>query len=463
MTEFLSLPYTDLWPAFLGFADAGPMAFLRSADQTHAYGRYSYLAVHPRQTIMATAEGVWVDHQKRDGDSLNILQDCLSKSGVRQANAPVPFYGGAIGAVSYDYDVGDLKRLPPKQLPTGCGDDVRMVWGIYDTLLAADHAEKKLWAIAPDKAGVEALAAWVAALPKTVPPVDWAVNADWQAESPRELVERNIAIVKNYITVGDIYQANYTQGFIANRPAGLDDVTLYRRLCDLSPAPFSAFMRWDDMALIGASPERFLQLSPDGVVEAWPIKGTRPRYGNPAQDRAMITELQNSDKDHAENLMIVDLMRSDLARVCAVGSVKVPLLNEVSSFTSVHHLLSQVRGVLRQGLTAMDVLRATFPGGSITGAPKIRAMQIIHDLEPSARGFYCGCLGWIGWDGAMDLSMTIRTITMTQDCIRAQAGGGIVADSDPTAEYEESMVKVRPLLQAVKPQLSRTRDGRECA
>ena len=156
-------------------------------------------------------------------------------------------------------------------------------------------------------------------------------------------------------------------------------------------------------------------------------------------------------------------MRSDLARVCEVGSVKVPLLNEVSSFASVHHLVSQVRGALRQGLNAMDVLRATFPGGSITGAPKIRAMQIIHDLEPSARGFYCGCLGWIGWDGAMDLSMTIRTLTMTQDCIRAQAGGGIVADSDPVAEYEESMVKVRPLLQAVKPQLSRMRDGRECA
>ena len=251
-----------------------------------------------------------------------------------------------------------------------------------------------------------------------------------------------------YIGAGDVYQVNYTQRFTAQRRPEHSDFQLYRRLRSISPAPYSTFLRCGGVSIAGASPERFLALDGEGLVTAEPIKGTRPRASDPARDAALARALQESPKDNAENLMIVDLMRNDLSRVCEAGSVAVPHLCELQSFSHVHHLVSTVTGHLRPSVTPIDVLRATFPGGSVTGAPKIRAMEIIRELEPSPRGAYCGAHGWIGFDGKADLAMTIRSLTLTPDLIVAQAGGGIVADSDPAAEYEESMVKAAPLLQA---------------
>ena len=271
----------------------------------------------------------------------------------------------------------------------------------------------------------------------------------WSAEQNKSTSIKNIRTIIDYINAGDILQANYTQKFRAKRPLGLDDLTLYRRLCALSPAPFSAFLRCGHVTLAGISPERFLRLRTDRHLEAWPIKGTRARDHDPVRDCQLAEELKESTKDYAENLMIVDLMRNDLARVCEIGSVHVSRLCELETFASVHHLVSCIEGRVCHEHHPVDVLRATFPGGSITGAPKIRAMEIIHELEPSPRGYYCGCLGWIGFDGAMDMSMTIRTLTMTDDTLIAQAGGGIVADSDPDAEYEECMIKIEPLLQTL--------------
>ncbi len=447
----LSIPYCDPLAAFQVFAADTYVALL---DGFAAYGerRVSTLAVDPDHVILAGQEGVFIDGQQQDCDTFTAIERVMKNfavSAVDAAAAPVPFVGGLVGAFGYELG-GCLERLPsPKQgalrLPvlSAC---------VYDTVIAFDHAAREAWIIshAPDAEAKSArLAERLKDAPDYLPPLNWDRGAAWQAEQTRAVVEQSIRRVIDYIYAGDIFQANVTQRFSAQRPEGLGDFDLYRRLRALNPAPFSAFLRCGDIALASASPERFLRLSADGLIQAQPIKGTRPRNDDPRRDALLADELRRSAKDNAENLMIVDLMRSDLGRVAELGSVRVPRLNALESFASVHHLVSTVEGKLRQGLSAVDLLRATFPGGSITGAPKIRAMEIIHELEPSPRGFYCGCLGWIGFDGAMDMSMTIRTLTITRDKVVAQAGGGIVADSAPADEYDECMIKIAPLLRAV--------------
>jgi para-aminobenzoate synthetase component 1 len=219
-------------------------------------------------------------------------------------------------------------------------------------------------------------------------------------------------------------------------------------------APFSAFLDLGGgRAIASASPERFLSLDASGHVETRPIKGTRPRGSNAEEDARLRWELAQSAKDRAENLMIVDLLRNDLSRVSTPGSVRVPSLCEVESFSAVHHLVSSIQADLAPGKGAVDLLMASFPGGSVTGVPKIRAMEIIQELEPARRGPYCGAIAWLGWDGAMDSSIVIRTVAMAGRDIVVQAGGGIVADSDPAAEYEETLVKARPLLTALCPDM----------
>jgi len=214
-----------------------------------------------------------------------------------------------------------------------------------------------------------------------------------------------------------------------------------------SPAPFAAYLGCGAGAtLVSASPERFLKLEPSGRITTRPIKGTRPRADTPEQDAAYAVELTESAKDRAENLMIVDLLRNDISRVALIGSVGVDSLHELETFARVHHLVSQVHGRLRPGYDAIDLFRATFPGGSITGAPKIRAMEIIHELERSRRGAYCGSVFWAGLDGTMDSNIVIRSLVVEGDMVSAHAGGGIVADSDPTEEYDEMRTKAQPLL-----------------
>jgi para-aminobenzoate synthetase component 1 len=373
---------------------------------------------------------------------------------------PTPFAGGAIGYLGYELG-GVLERLPQPKHDTL--DLPSMVIGFYDVVIAFDHVEHKAWIFSsgfPEQnceasavraeARADAIVKKLDAMSRQSAIPDWTARGTWRAGLERKEIERRIARVVEYIRAGDIFQANFTQRFEAACPKGLSDFMLYRRLRALNPAPFAAFMRsGNGLSIAGASPELFLRLRANGVVEAHPIKGTRPRVADSKRDAALADELRASEKDCAENLMIVDLMRSDLSRVCETGSVYVPQLHELESFASVHHLTSVIMGRMQDGKGPVDLLRASFPGGSITGAPKIRAMEIIYELETAPRGIYCGCLGWIGFDGAMDMSMTIRTLTISGDTILAQAGGGIVADSDPAAEYEESMVKIAPLLQAV--------------
>jgi para-aminobenzoate synthetase component 1 len=253
--------------------------------------------------------------------------------------------------------------------------------------------------------------------------------------------------VREYIVAGDIFQANLSQRLEA--PLGEAPWALYRRLRRLNPAPFAAHLEFGDVAVVSASPERFLSLGADGRVEARPIKGTRPRGVGPEHDAALGRALVESVKDRAENLMIVDLLRNDLSRVCRPATVRVPELFALEHYSTVHHLVSTVVGELAPGRDAVDLLCAAFPGGSITGAPKVRAMEIIAELEPSRRGVYCGAVGYLSVTGALDTSIVIRTYVALGDRVYFSAGGGIVADSDPEQEYRETLDKAAALIAAL--------------
>ncbi len=272
-------------------------------------------------------------------------------------------------------------------------------------------------------------------------------RADRSAESPatfqsgftRDEYLRAVERVRQYILAGDIFQANLSQRFVT--PWAGAPFDFYRRLIAANPAPFAAYLQGAGFAVASASPERFLSVDVAGNVETRPIKGTRPRGATPAEDRRLADELLASEKDRAENVMIVDLLRNDLSKVCQPGSVEVPALCALESHPTVHHLESVVTGRLDSGRTATDLLRASFPGGSITGAPKVRAMEILAELEPVARGVYCGMIGWLSVTGAMDTSIAIRTVTLQGGQAYFHAGGGIVADSEAALEYQETLDK----------------------
>jgi para-aminobenzoate synthetase component 1 len=259
--------------------------------------------------------------------------------------------------------------------------------------------------------------------------------------------EAAVERVVEYIRAGDCYQVNLSQRLLA--PLREHPLDLYSRLRALNPAPFAGYFDLGEFQVLSASPERFLRVE-NGEVETRPIKGTRPRGRTPEEDAALAAELAASPKDRAENVMIVDLLRNDLGRVCEFGSVRVPRVCEVETFRYVHHLVSEVRGKLRPACGPLDLLWAAFPGGSVTGAPKVRAMEIIAELEPTARGPYCGSVGFIGFDGTMDTNILIRTFTAGRGWVQFPVGGGIVADSDPRREYEETLHKAAGLLRALE-------------
>lgn len=456
----VEIPYRPPFGAVQAFADDPFCAFLDSAAEGDPRARWSYIAAEPFSVILAGRDGVRVDGRAVAGDPFTVLEQALAAHALPPAEGPAPFSGGAVGFLGYELG-RHLERLPP---PKPAAPELpEMAMGLYDAVIAFDHAARRAFILstglpAPQgpararRAVARAghLAARLATAPPGEPATDWLLTARFRPERPRVEVEAAIARAIAYIGAGDIFQANITQQMRAERPAGLTDLALYARLRALSPAPFAALLRCgDDLSHLSASPERFLSLSADGRVETRPIKGTRPRHTDPGRDRAAAEALLASEKDRAENLMIVDLMRNDLARVSTPGSVRVPALCALERFASVHHLVSVVESQLAPGLGPVDLLRAAFPGGSVTGAPKIRAMEIIHELEGGPRGIYCGALAWIGFDGAMDSAIVIRSITRCGDTLLTQAGGGIVADSVPADEYEESLVKLAPMLRAL--------------
>jgi para-aminobenzoate synthetase component 1 len=421
--------------AFAAVADLARPVLLESALDDGRTGRFSIVAADP-SAIVECAAG-------RADDPFVALEASLAETAL-EPDPDLPVLPGAIGFLAYE--AGRFADRMPSPQATGLVlPDA--AFGLYDTILVLDHATRRaVLRTAGD--GTRLLRRFRNAPP--VPPVDWTPRGVWREETDGDAYRSGVETVRRFIAAGDIYQANLTLRRLAPLPPGLAPSMLYRRLRALTPAPFAALLdlgagRW----IASASPERFLAVDAAGRVETRPIKGTRPRGRTPDEDAALAAELLASAKDRAENLMIVDLLRNDLSRVCAVGSVRVPVLCGLETFPRVHHLVSVVTGRLAAGRSAVDLLRAAFPGGSITGAPKIRAMEIIRALEPSRRGAYCGSVFRIGYDGSLDSSIVIRTLTGAGGTVAAQAGGGIVYDSDPDAEWEEAMTKIAPLLRAL--------------
>ncbi|WP_254203404.1 aminodeoxychorismate synthase component I [Aeromonas sp. FDAARGOS 1411] len=352
----------------------------------------------------------------------------------------LPFIGGALGL--FGYDLGRrFERLPVQAAADIAVPD--MAVGIYDWALLRNVATGD-WQLVHwgDKAGLANRRAWLEQQ-QANPAPSFALQGSWQSNMSRAEYGEKFARIQEYLAAGDCYQINLTQRF--STPYQGDEWQAYCLLATANKAPFSAFIRLPESALLSLSPERFLLL--DGRhIETKPIKGTRPRHPDPAIDRQVAQELAQADKDRSENLMIVDLLRNDIGRVSRPGSVSVPHLFAVESFPAVHHLVSTIHGELDARWQGVDLLRACFPGGSITGAPKIRAMEIIEELEPQRRNAYCGSIGYLSQHGRMDTSICIRTLIAEAGRLHCWAGGGIIADSDADSEYQETYDKVARIL-----------------
>lgn len=412
-------------------------------------GRWSYICAHPMRTLhVKAADG--------PGD-LDVARAAMAGLPFERPEDAPPFCGGWAGLFSYEYG----RALLPK-LGEGAERDAwpDIALGLYNELIAFDHgterAEHFFWR-------------WNSnAEPKLLgligePKIDFDLHVSLApavtARLPRADYEARLARTVDYVHAGDCFQSNISQRFDFELNTGAHPFDLTCRLARSSRAPFSAYFRLPSLALASNSPERFLQIGvqPQGALKAitQPIKGTRPRGSTEAEDRALANELLSSEKDLAENLMIVDLMRNDLSRISTPGSVRVPKLQALETYANVHHLVSTIEATLAPGRDAFDVIKAAFPGGSVTGAPKIRAMQIIEKLEDEARGPYCGSLAWISPDGAMDSSILIRTVAFEEENDGGwrghfRSGGGIVADSVPSEEYTETLDKARAIRAALE-------------
>jgi para-aminobenzoate synthetase component 1 len=409
-------------------------------------GRWSYLLREPDATLTVTPED--------PRDPFAALAELVGPTQAMDPDGP-PFQGGVVGLGAYE--LGD--RVERLDLPrTGWPD---LACARYPALLAFDHLQRRVLAIGRGgsqsfaRARAEAALGWLIA---ASPDMHEGTLCESLSVGDGEAYEAAVAQVVERIVGGEIFQANIARAWTGRLAPGAHPFDLFARLRADSPAPFSAYLRLPGRALVSNSPERFLKVSNDKegggdlTIETRPIKGTRPRGADQAEDTRLMAELSASAKDRAENLMIVDLMRNDLARVSPPGSVAVPELFKVETFANVHHLVSTVTGRLAPGLAAADLLRAAFPPGSITGAPKVQAMKVIAQLE-TARGPYCGSLFWAGVDGALESSVLIRTVGLEQDGagwrLEARAGAGIVADSDPHAERLETEAKFAALRRAL--------------
>lgn len=410
------------------------------------YGRYDIIVAEPFITLVTQGNQTTIsqDGHFRISDEDPFL---LLKELINQYKAPkmdMPFAGGAMGYFAYDL-ARRLEKLPSNARPVV--DMPEMMIGIYDWAIVVDHREQRS-ALISQGLNAETPKKWHDLCTRFDAPSRAAnnkfeVTSSIKSNLSEPQYQQAFAKIKAYITAGDCYQVNLAQRFSANVEG--NSWQMYRKLREISPAPFMAYMQLplngsENFQVLSNSPERFLQTK-DNHVETRPIKGTRPRSDDAAQDLAYSKELLTSLKDKAENLMIVDLLRNDLSKTCELGSVKVNKLFQLQSFANVHHLVSIIVGKLKPNKTSVDVLRACFPGGSITGAPKLRAMQIIDELEPHRRGLYCGAIGYIGFDGDMDTNIAIRTAIVCKKVLSFYAGGGIVADSDVSKEYAETLDK----------------------
>lgn len=428
--------------------------FLDSGQPGSQYGRFDIIVADPfiKLCTIETVDGVQTEiitggkKTKSSEDPFSVLAKLMQPYRV-PANGH-PFTGGAVGYFSYDL-ARQVEQLPE----IACKSTMpHMQVGIYDWAVVVDHWEKVSYLLsnglhADTHAQWPALCAFFENPAKAEQAQDFKLTSPVASNMDFEQYAYAFNTIKQYITEGDCYQVNLAQRFAAKIQG--HSWQAYQKLREISPAPFMSFMNFGDLQVLSGSPERFLQVT-GRHVETRPIKGTRPRADDVALDKQYALELQNSSKDRAENLMIVDLLRNDISKNCEIGSVKADTLFQLQSFANVHHLVSFVTGKLQAGKTALDLLRGCFPGGSITGAPKLRAMQIIEELERHRRGVYCGAIGYIGFDGNMDTNIAIRTAVCAEGEISFYAGGGIVADSELEKEYAETLDKASSMLKTMQ-------------
>ncbi len=445
------LPYHDDSAAlFEAVVDLPWAVFFDSGRHFLTQSRYDIIAAEPHTTLVTRGKlteirGDTVELSRED--PLVLLRRHLAIE--PGAGCELPFCGGAIGYFSYEL-ARRFERLPASADETEKMPE--MAIGLYDWALVVDHLERRTWLVSPGRDAATEWK-WNALITRFSAPLPERARAPFRITAPlvsnlsRDAYAAAFRRVIDYIHAGDCYQINLAQRFAA--PASGDPWLAFQALRIMNPAPYSAFLNTPHGTVLSASPERFLKVD-RGSVETRPIKGTRPRAGHPRLDAELASALQASVKDRAENVMIVDLLRNDLSKNCELGSVRVPRLFEIESFATVHHLVSTVTGMLRRGRDAIDLLRGCFPGGSITGAPKLRAMQIIDELEPNRRGVYCGAIGYLGCDGNMDTNIAIRTLVYSGGAIRFWAGGGIVADSRLEDEYQETFDKAAAMLRLLQ-------------
>ena len=450
------IPAPDPWDVARALAHLPHLLFLDSAERHEERGHYSYVMADPRTFISANA----LDCAPF---GLDLLVESMMerRPSAGEAIGLPPFQGGLAGL--FGYGLGrEFERIPAPRTNDFGSPDLHL--GVYDCVVGFDHNQNRAWIVSGGEGREARLRQMLREIqssrvaPHSPTPASLE-HIELAAQFPlpgfpgvssnfdRADYEAAVAKVVEYIRAGDCYQVNLSQRLLA--PLREHPLELYGRLRQLNPAPFAAYFDLGEFQILSASPERFLKVE-NGEVETRPIKGTRPRGQTAESDAALVADLLSSSKDRAENVMIVDLLRNDIGRVCEFASVRVPRVCELESFQYVHHLVSEVRGKLRPECGPLELLRAAFPGGSVTGAPKVRAMEIIAELEPTARGPYCGSLGFIGFDGAMDTNILIRTFTAGRGWVQFPVGGGIVADSDPSREYEETLHKAAGLLRALE-------------
>ena len=430
---------------FTIFKDEENSFILDSAMDEKKLGRYSFISSNPFKVLK---------YKNTKKNPLDNLQNELNKYKVEN-NTHLPFIGGAVGYLSYD--LGNyIEKLPRTAI-----DDTNvydLYFGFYNWVIVIDHLESKTYIATPDL-DIEKETNIIKNIEKKINNaeingIDSICYEEKEVEKTKltsnftkNEFENAVRKVQDYIRQGDIYQANLTQRFYGKTT--LSSYELYRDLRRFSPAPFGAFLNFEDSHILSNSPERFIKCV-DRKVETRPIKGTRPRGKNKEEDLRLQEELRNSEKDRAELLMIVDLERNDIGRISKIGTVKVPELFVIEPYANVNHLVATVVGELDDDKDCVDAIKATFPGGSITGAPKIRSMEIIDELEPTQRNIYTGSIGYIGFNGDMDLNIAIRTIIKKDNNVYFQVGGGMTWDSNPADEYQETLDKAQSIMKALR-------------
>lgn len=451
---------------YLKLRNGGPSFLLESVERGEQLGRFSFIGVHPPLVLTAqgasvtiqSAAGVPLETRTLSADPLAAVADLLHQRRPIELPGLPRFTGGAVGFLGYDW-VRFLERLPQT-----APDDLNLpdfIFLLADNLVIFDHVRHRLLVLANARLDGDMLASYADAVaridgivarlrqPLAAPAIPQTVSgAPWRSNFSQEQFKAAVVKAKSYIAAGDIFQVVLSQRL--QRDTDADPFTIYRALRMLNPSPYMFFLQLnDDLHIIGSSPEMHVRLE-GRTAQLHPIAGTRWRGASPAEDARLAAELLADPKERAEHVMLVDLGRNDLGRVCDVGTIKVPVMMSVERYSHVMHITSDVQGRLAAAHDAFSLLAATFPAGTLSGAPKVRAMQIIEELEGTRRGAYGGCVGYIDYDGTMDTCITIRTIVMKGKTCFLQAGAGIVADSDPTAEWHESMNKAKALAVAVE-------------